>query len=167
MDIPCSQCGNLSGPYEDLVWMYQGIQLMDFKSGMVCARCQKQTIEELFDEFAAQLITRTGDGSFTVNWKWYARAHSRSHWNDDDRRKMNELLFALGVFSYHAEGNWAIVSVQQVQMHPVHAAFFTQREYAEGYARQELSTTLYGWEIRHISEVISDKDVLAQGSAVS
>lgn len=160
----CTKCKKReAGSFATIAFEYRGLPFTAFKSGLVCKECVRNTKRELFDRLSSELFMPLS-GSLPIKVKWdFYEALANEYGSQEAMRDIHSLLLTLGILSYQASGNWAIVSNEEINLNPGDGArtlFFTRREDAEEFARASLSKTHYSWEIRHIGEVLLKSDVM-------
>ena len=159
MPMDCYKCKRESGGPKDIEFFHKGFKFSVFKSGMKCPDCEAEEYQELFDKLVEEeaFISGTPE-NLEINWDEFCNTR-----NDKTKDDMRDLLRALGIFSTYCSGNWCIVADGEINLNPsvpfAHV-FFTRVKDAVEYASREYANTLYGWEIRHIDEVLPMNVVL-------
>jgi len=159
----CYRCKqNISGKYKDISFTYLEMTVKTFKNGFTCEQCSKQLWIEGFENNARDFIKISKSGKPTVNWPHYHSFFSKGRFSDR-KTTLHSILVDLGIFSLKPKGNWEIVADGPIGLNPrvfLLYLYFTNKKDAIEFAKLEFSRTLYGWEIRHIGEVIEKKEVL-------
>jgi hypothetical protein len=123
---------------------------------MECTECVKLECINDFKKYSKELISKEGNKP-KINWPFYLKFCS------EDRNPMAKVLISLGIFSLKSKGNWEIEAVGPIGLNPrvnMGYLYFTRQEDIVEFARLKYSNTLYGWEIRHISEILTKKEIL-------
>ena len=172
----CSRCKqNSAGKYKDISFTYLGMTVKISKDGFTCEQCLKELWIEGFEKNAKEFIKiskrtilrprtwfRFLSSKPTVNWPHYHGFFSEGRFSGR-KRAFHRILIDLGIFSLQPRGNWEIVADGQISLNPqapFSYFYFVNKKDAIEFARVEFSNTFYGWEIRHISEVLEKKEVL-------
>ena len=152
--MDCYKCKKESGGPMNIEFSHKGFKFSVYKSGMRCPDCEAEEYRELFDKLVEEeeFISGTPENP-EVNWERYCNIRR----SDNTKDNMTRLLRALGILSLSPEGNWCIVADGEINLNPhvpFMRAFFTSSKDAVDYACMEYANTQYGWEIRHIDEVL-------------
>jgi len=154
MPMDCYKCKKESGGPKDIEFSHKGFKFSVYKSGMRCPECEAEEYRELFDRLVEEEdFIRGTPENLEVNWERYCNIRR----SDNTKDRMADLLRALGIFSLKSEGNWYIVADMGINLNPpvpFARVFFVRLKDAVDYACMEYANTLYGWEIRHIDEVM-------------
>ena len=154
MERVCSKCKkNIAEGPKDISFSYDGFDFTIFKNGLTCFECAKNDHVESFEEFGRKFIKKEGN-KIKVDWQAYIDVDLKI-WPDME----DSILTSLGILSYNPKGNWEITSDGTLSMNP-RRLYFTNKDDVITFARLKYSNTLYKWEIKHIDEVLTRKEVL-------
>ncbi len=159
----CWECKNNEADIgvKNVSFRYQDMEVKTKYFGAWCAGCAEAKWVKKFEENAQEFITAI-DGKPKVEWQRYHKHFGEGHFHDQ-KEILHVLLVDLGVLSYQTKGNWEIVADGPIGLNPrAHLSYlyFTRGEDATEFACLMIGRTSYGWEIRHIDEVISKNDII-------